>query len=402
MESHSGDMAALPGAQQIARAANLQIAHGDRHPRAQVGLLADRVEAGARVGRQAAPARMEEIGVGLLGAAPDTPAQLVELSQAEPVRAVDDQRIRVGDVQAALDDGGRHQHVEIAARERGHDRFEALLVHLAVADDNFGFRNQAAQPGSYRVDGLHAVMHKVDLPAAIQLAQNGLAHQAVVGRADVRHDGQAFFRRRLDHADVADAGQTHVERTRDGRGCQRQNVNLGAQRFELFLVCDAEALFLVDDEQAQVLDPDIRLEQAVRADDDIDLPVCQLVEDPSLLGGAPEARQHLDLDREGMQPPRKGIEMLLGEDGSRDQHGDLLAVHDRFEGGAQGDLGLAISHIATDQAIHGAGALHVLLDGVECLKLIVGLDVGEGRLQLVLPGRVGREGVALNVLARRV
>jgi hypothetical protein len=36
-------------------------------------------------------------------------------------------------------------------------------------------------------------------------------------------------------------------------------------------VRDAEALLLVDDEQAEVLELDVLREQAVRADDDVDL-----------------------------------------------------------------------------------------------------------------------------------
>ena len=44
----------------------------------------------------------------------------------------------------------------------------------------------------------------------------------------------------------------------------------GAQPLHLLLVLDAEALLLVDDDQAEVLDPDVGVEQPVRADDDVD------------------------------------------------------------------------------------------------------------------------------------
>jgi hypothetical protein len=36
---------------------------------------------------------------------------------------------------------------------------------------------------------------------------------------------------------------------------------------------------------------------------------------------------------------------------------DLLAAHGRHKGRAQRDLGLAEAHIATDQAVHGAGLI---------------------------------------------
>ena len=38
---------------------------------------------------------------------------------------------------------------------------------------------------------------------------------------------------------------------------------------------DAESLLLVDDHQAQVVEADVRLDQPVRADDDVDRAGCQ-------------------------------------------------------------------------------------------------------------------------------
>ena len=64
---------------------------------------------------------------------------------------------------------------------------------------------------------------------------------------------------------------------------------------------DPETLLFVDDQQAQVLELHIRREQAVRADDDIDLPLCQPGDDLFLLLGCAEAGEHLDRHREGCQ-----------------------------------------------------------------------------------------------------
>ena len=74
----------------------------------------------------------------------------------------------------------------------------------------------------------------------------------------------------------------------------------------------------------------------------------------SLLLRVAEAREHFHLDREGCQALLEGIVVLLGQDGGGHQDGDLLAVHHRFEGGAQRHLGLAVAHIAADQAVHRA------------------------------------------------
>ena len=54
----------------------------------------------------------EQVGVGLVVAAADTPTKLVQLCQSEFVGAVDDDGVGVGDVDAGFDDGGTEQHVK--------------------------------------------------------------------------------------------------------------------------------------------------------------------------------------------------------------------------------------------------------------------------------------------------
>ena len=58
---------------------------------------------------------------------------------------------------------------------------------------------------------------------------------------------------------------------------------------------------------------------------------------------------------------RKVSKCCCGEHGRRHEHGDLLAVHDGLERGADRDFGFAKADVAADQAIHGLGRFHVLL-----------------------------------------
>ena len=51
-------------------------------------------------------------------AAADAAADLVELGQPELVGALDDQRVRLRDVEARLDDRRRDEHVRVAGEER--------------------------------------------------------------------------------------------------------------------------------------------------------------------------------------------------------------------------------------------------------------------------------------------
>ena len=52
------------------------------------------------------------------------PTKLVQLAQAEAVSAVDDYRVGVRDVDAALDYGGREQDVSLTVDKPGHHLLE--------------------------------------------------------------------------------------------------------------------------------------------------------------------------------------------------------------------------------------------------------------------------------------
>src|SRR5690606_34752986 len=65
-------------------------------------------------------------------AAPDAPAQLVELSEPETLRLLDDHDVRVGHVDADLDDGRRDDGVDEPGAEALHDVLARLTLQLAV------------------------------------------------------------------------------------------------------------------------------------------------------------------------------------------------------------------------------------------------------------------------------
>ncbi len=135
------------------------------------------------------------------------------------------------------------------------------------------------------------------------------------------------------------------------------------------------------------------------ADDHIHLAGRQVIDDLPRLGLGTEPREHLHRHGIGLQAPTERVIVLLRQHRGGHQHGHLLVVHHSLEGSAQGDLGLAIAHIATDQPIHGPRLLHILLDLDQGPFLVGRLLVREGGLQLVLPDGVGRERIALGHLA---
>ena len=130
--------------------------------------------------------RVEEVCVGPRSAATDAAAQLVHLAQAEQVGALDDQRVDGGHVDAALDDGGAHQHVVATLPEVDDDLLERALVHLSVSDGDARLGHQLAQPLGGLRDRLDPVVHPEHLALAQQLAAQRLDGDAFVVLADER------------------------------------------------------------------------------------------------------------------------------------------------------------------------------------------------------------------------
>jgi hypothetical protein len=182
-----------------------------------------------------------------------------------------------------------------------------VLSHLAVPDADLRLGHDLAQVAGDVVDALHAVVHEVDLSAAIQLAEDGLADQAFVELGHVGLDGQALLGRRVHRRHVADATQRHVQRPRDGRRRQREHIHLAPHLLQALLVGHAEALLFVDDDQAQVLELHVLLDESMRADDDVDRAVLQFGQH----GGLPadRNREHLH-SQEGGQALAEGLALL--------------------------------------------------------------------------------------------
>ena len=345
---------------------------------------------------------VEKIGVGALTAAADAPAQLMQLAQAKSIRMVDDQRVRVRDIQSRLDDGGAHQHIDVAAPEVADDLIELPLGHLAVRDADMRLGNQRVDVFGDTRNILNAVVHIKHLPAAQQLAAHGGGHLRVLVSTHIREHGQTILGRGGERGHLANAGDRHLQRARDGRGRQAQHVHVGAQGFERLLVLDAETLLLVDDHQPQILELDLRIEQLVRADHNVDLAGSKGGDGSFDFLGFLETAHRGHVDREALVALGERLEMLLDEQRGGHEHGHLFAVLHRLERGAHGDLRFAEAHVAADQAIHRARLLHVGLHLVDGGELVGGFLIWEGVLKLLLPRGVGAEGEAGRALAGRI
>ncbi len=161
-----GDEAALLGAQQVARTANVEVLHGDLDARAQVAETLDGLQAAARVGAQGLAWRYQQVAEGLAAAASHASAQLVQVAQSVAVRIVDDDGVDVGHVDTILNDGGRQQHVIVVVAKVDDGLFQPLGRHLAVTHSYAGIGHYAVNHVLEGFELLDAVVDEEHLPVA--------------------------------------------------------------------------------------------------------------------------------------------------------------------------------------------------------------------------------------------
>ena len=285
------DMAGLFVAEQIAGAADVEIMRRELEAGAERIERLQHLQPLLRLRRDRAVGGRREQRIGARLAAPDAPAQLIELRQSKHIGAPDDQRIGVGNVEAGFDDGRREQNVVAAVVEGRHFLFEFGRRHLPMRDDEFRLGHVFAQEGRRLLEIVDARADEKRLAAAITLAQQRFAHdQRVEGRDETAH-GEPVDRRRGDQREFAHAGHRELQRARNRRRRQREHMHLGAQLLQALLMADAEMLLLVDDDEAEILEDDALAENGVRADQNIDAALAEFSLGVARLGGADHARQ---------------------------------------------------------------------------------------------------------------
>src|SRR5207244_5169799 len=166
--------------------------------------------------------RQEQIGVGFVFGATDTPAKLIKIGQTEAVGAIYDDGVRVWDVETAFDDGGANEHVDFSSDETRHHFLELVRVHLAVADLHACLRDKIDNLFAHALDCLDAVVQKINLTLTFELAIDRVPNNPLVVAADDCFHRQTIERRRLDGGHVFHADEGEIKRARNRRGRKRE------------------------------------------------------------------------------------------------------------------------------------------------------------------------------------
>lgn len=360
----------LTGAEEIARAAEVQVGFGDFEAVVGAGhggeALLGLVIGG--VGNQEA--------VGGFGSPADAAADLVELGQAKTVGVFDHHDGGVGDVDADFDDGGGEEGIDPAGTEFVHHLFffvgGELAVNHAQAQAGQGAFGEAVKLGLDAAGLVQAIIFDlrhddVGLAAFFHLLldeQVGLGALVLAKPAGL--DGLSSRRQFIERADVKICEVGEGEGSGDWGGGHDQVMGRVAFAFKDRALADAELVLLIDDHQAQVGELDVFLDQGLRADREVDLAAGQVLEERALALALGAVGEELDGDAGAFEQPGEGEVMLLGQDFGGGQERALELVGDADEHGIDRDDGFARSHIPLEKARHRALGLKIaenVIDG---------------------------------------
>ena len=188
-------MTGLFATEQVAGTANLQVLHRELQTRTQLIVGRDGLQTLVRNLAEGLIHRVQEVRVGALAATTHTSAQLVQLAQTVVLGVVHDERVRVRNIQARLNDGGADQHVKAALPEVHNNLLQARFAHAAVGGGDARLRHELADFGGNVVDVSHAVVHEEHLSFTHELAADCGGNLAVCSRTDEGQHGVAFLRR---------------------------------------------------------------------------------------------------------------------------------------------------------------------------------------------------------------
>ena len=180
-----------------------------------------------------------------------------------------DHRVGGRDIKAGFDDAGGEQHIIFAIVKRVHLVIQGPGGHLAMGNDDADFGHMVAQK-RFDFRQIADPWHHVErLSTAVMFAQQRLADGDGVKLGHIGADRQPVDWRGGNNAQLAHAGQRHLQRARDRRGGQGQDMDIAAQLLQLLFVLHPKMLFFVDDQQAKVLEPHRFGQNGMGADDDI-------------------------------------------------------------------------------------------------------------------------------------
>src|SRR5215469_13335496 len=382
-----GGQARLLRAEELARAAQPEIHFGNVKT---IG----RIHQGANaLARGIVHFLGHEDAVALRSPTADTPAQLVQLREAEAFRLLDQHDGGVGHIHADFNHRGRDQDFDFALFEALHGSFFFVASEAAVYEAHGDLREDLA--GEVLIHVLrrfHGLRFRllddriddVCLPALIHLLlQEAVDLLDAIGGGVFGDDGLSARRKLVDDGDVEIAVQGHGESARNGGGGHHEYIGVDAFLDETEPLHDAKAMLLVDNGEAETLEFDVLFKKRVRADDHVNETFGDEFFELGLFAGAEGAGEQSHDVTHLAQDLAEVETVLRGQNFGGSEDGHLVPIFDGDDGGFRGNDGFAAAHVALQEAVHGARGFHIVGDFLDHTLLRLGGLEGQHGLNLL-------------------
>ena len=319
--------------------------------------------------------RRDQNAVGLVRAAADASAQLVQLGEAETFGVLDDHDGGVGNVDADFDDGGGDEDLRFVVPEGLHDSVlffagEAAVeqAELELGKDFFGKAFVFFHGGfQFQFRFFDDRIDDVALAAGGDFAAERFPHAGEMRfGGHVGFDGSSARGKFVENGNVKIAVERERKRARDGRGGENENVRRvavgGGFVHELFALENTETVLLVNCGEAEAGEEDVVFDEGMSADDELRFAIGDAIACGGFFGRFQAADEELNLIAGFFEDAPRGKIVLDSENfGGRHQSG-LATVFDGDDRGLQRDDGLAAADVALQQAIHGRGLFEICGD----------------------------------------
>ena len=122
-----------------------------------------------------------------------------------------------------------------------------------------------------------------NLTSSAKLPSDSLCYNAVVMFKHIGLNGVSVLRCVIERAHISYSAHSHIERSRDRRCREGENIDIFADFLESLFLCNAETLFLVDNDKTEVTESDVFLDYSVSADYHINLASCKAFDNIRLM-----------------------------------------------------------------------------------------------------------------------
>ena len=291
-------------------------------------------------------------------------AQLVQVGQAVAVGLVDEDRVGVGNVQAALDDRRGQQQVEAVVDEIQHHPFQLVLGHLAVGDGRAGPRARSAAAAGRasrcrrRGCGRRRSARRGSVPAARR------------GGSARRRSGPRGFRPPGDLPAAFPGSRCRAAPTAPCAACAGMGVAVIVSTSTICRKAFSRSFTSTPNRCSSSMITSPRLWNCTSGWARRCVPMTMSTEPSSrrrMMSRLLLAAWRTATGRRSRRETRPSAavnvpQVLLGQQRGGHEHRHLVAGVDRLERRPHRHLGLAVAHVAAQQAVHRPRLAHVALD----------------------------------------